>query len=86
MTERNCTINWKLPRDADLGVQIAQLVQTASRFSSSLQIRLDSKRANCKSIMGIMSLGLRNGQNVRITAEGEDEGEAAAALAGVLGE
>ena len=55
---------------------IAMLVQVASRFQSSIQLECDSRRVNAKSIMGMMALGLDNGEKVTIHAEGPDETEA----------
>ena len=61
---------------------IAMLVQVASRFQSSIQLECDSRKVNAKSIMGMMSLGMTNGDEVEVSAEGEDE---EAALNGVVG-
>ena len=46
------------------------LVQTASKCKS----------VNLKSIMGVMSLGVGQGSDVTITAEGADEADAMAAI------
>lgn len=54
----------------------ALFVQTASKFKSSIHVMIDDKRVNAKSIMGIISLGILDGQAVTISAEGEDEAEA----------
>lgn len=51
---------------------IALLVQEASQYSSSVYIEVDQKQVNAKSIMGMMSLALLNGESVTIEAEGED--------------
>ena len=55
---------------------IALLVQTANRFSSSIYIESGDKKVNVKSIMGMMTLGLDNGEEVTVTANGKDESEA----------
>lgn len=57
------------------------LVQTASKFSSDLNLEYKGKSVNLKSIMGVMSLGVGQGADVTITAEGADEAEAIAAVA-----
>ena len=57
------------------------LVQTASKFSSALNLEYKGKSVNLKSIMGVMSLGVGQGADVVITAEGADEVEAIAAVA-----
>lgn len=56
------------------------LVQTASKFSSDLSLEYKGKSVNLKSIMGVMSLGVGQGADVTITAEGADEAEAIAAV------
>lgn len=52
---------------------IAMLVQLASQFKSKIEIRQDNMVVNAKSIMGIMTLGLVQGQKLEIDVEGEDE-------------
>ena len=52
---------------------IAMLVQTATKFSSSVYLDVENKRVNAKSIMGVMSLGLLNGDSITIETIGEDE-------------
>ena len=60
---------------------IALLVQKANQFSSQIYMESgDNKRDNVKSIMGMMSMALLNGEEVVIDAEGEDEEAAAAAI------
>ena len=60
---------------------IALLVQKANQFSSQIYMESgDNKRANVKSIMGMMSMALLNGEEVVIDAEGEDEEAATAAI------
>ena len=51
---------------------VAMLVQTASKFESRISLVLDEKTANAKSIMGIISLNMQEGQTVKIVAEGSD--------------
>jgi len=51
---------------------VAVLVQKASMHESTIYIHAEGKRVNAKSIMGMMSLGLNMGEEVTITAEGED--------------
>lgn len=52
---------------------IAMLVQLASQFKSKIEIRQDNMVVNAKSIMGMMTLGLVQGQKLEIDVEGEDE-------------
>lgn len=59
---------------------IAMLVQTATKFSSTVYLDVENKRVNAKSIMGMMSLGLNMGEEVTVTANGKDEEAAVANL------
>lgn len=59
---------------------IANLVQMANRYNSQIYLEVEEKRVNAKSIMGMMSLALMNGEKVVLDVCGEDEEEAVAAL------
>ncbi|MDR6124380.1 phosphocarrier protein HPr [Bacillus sp. SLBN-46] len=60
------------------------LVQTASRFDSEITLEYKGKKVNLKSIMGVMSLGVGQGADIVITAEGNDADEALNSLAETL--
>lgn len=55
---------------------VAMFVQVASQFKSSIYVVLQDKKVNAKSIMGMMSLGVIEGEAIQIIAEGEDEEKA----------
>ena len=65
---------------------IALLVQEANQYSSTVYIEVenkqiymesgDNKRVNVKSIMGMMSLQLGNGEELTVVADGDDEADA----------
>ncbi len=55
-------------------------VKTASKFKSNVSIVHGSGTANAKSIINIMSLGLKKGEEIKIVTEGVDEKEAMDAL------
>lgn len=59
------------------GRPIALLVQEASQYSSKIFILADNKKINAKSIMGMMSLSLAEGEHVTVLTDGEDEEKAA---------
>ncbi len=59
---------------------IAVFVQKASQFDSSIYVEYDSKRVNAKSIMGMMTLGLPAGEEVKVTVDGSDEESAMEAI------
>ncbi len=52
---------------------VALLVQEASKYDSKVYVESDGRKVNAKSIMGMMTLGLDNGDRLTVTAEGEDE-------------
>ncbi|GAA0806025.1 HPr family phosphocarrier protein [Clostridium sp. AF19-22AC] len=59
------------------GRPIALLVQEASQYASKVYIHIDEKQINAKSIMGMMSLTLKEGETFTVVTEGEDEVKAA---------
>lgn len=59
---------------------VAMLVQVASQYDSSIYIEDESRKVNAKSIMGMMSLGLGNGEAVTVSADGTDEANAMEAI------
>lgn len=62
----------------------AVFVQTAARYKSAISIEKDTKKANAKSIMSLLSIGVSKGSNIRITADGEDEKQAVEALIALI--
>lgn len=66
------TIKVNLAADAEAR-PVAVLVQKASQYDSKVYIQAGDKKINAKSIMGMMSLGLAQDEEVVISAEGEDE-------------
>ena len=78
MISKNITIN--IPTDMEAR-PVALLVQVASQFESNVYIEiLDQKKINAKSIMGMMSLNISDGEAVTVVTDGEDEQEAASAI------
>ncbi|MCQ2537418.1 MAG: HPr family phosphocarrier protein [Lachnospiraceae bacterium] len=62
----------------------ALLVQVANKFSSVVYVEQQEKQINAKSIMGVMTLKIFDGEVVTITANGEDEKEAVAEVEKLL--
>ena len=56
------------------------LVQKASDFRSTVYIVKNGHRANAKSLLGVMSLGIENGAEITVTADGSDSNEAVSSL------
>jgi phosphotransferase system HPr (HPr) family protein len=79
MTEINVTAAYGLEAR-----YAAMFVQTAGKFESKIQVVLSDKIVNAKSIMGIISLSIMEGDSIMIIAEGDDSEAAAKELAGVL--
>jgi phosphocarrier protein len=50
------------------------LVKKASSFKSDITIEFDGKKANVKSLIGVLSLGVTKNATVKVTASGDDEG------------
>ena len=59
---------------------VAMLVQVASQYESRIQVESGDKHVNAKSIMGMMTLGLTSGEDIMVSASGEDEQEALVAM------
>lgn len=59
----------------------ALFVQEANRYSSDVFLEKDNKKVNAKSIMGLMSLAISSGSEVKLIANGNDEEQAIEGLA-----
>ncbi|MDK2819899.1 MAG: HPr family phosphocarrier protein [Mycoplasmataceae bacterium] len=55
-------------------------VSVASKFKSDIKIISGGKSGNLKSIMNIMAIGVKGGQEIVIEATGDDEKEAIQAI------
>ena len=51
-------------------------IQKANNYKSSVWIENSDRRANAKSLLGVLSLGISKGDTVSIIADGSDEAEA----------
>ncbi|SFD94033.1 phosphocarrier protein [Lentibacillus persicus] len=83
MQEKTFTIT------ADTGVHARPatlLVNKAGQFESEIEISYNGKDVNLKSIMGVMSLGIPKGAEVKISATGGDEEEAIKGVTEVVNE
>jgi phosphocarrier protein HPr len=58
----------------------ALFVQTAAGFQADIKVLCKEKEVNAKSIMGIMSLGAGQGDEITIKAEGVEAEKAVTAL------
>lgn len=55
-------------------------IQKANEFKSSIWVEKEERRANAKSLLGVLSLGITGGTDIKILADGQDEAEAVDAL------
>lgn len=55
----------------------AVFIQKASNYKSSIWIEKDERKANAKSLLGLLSLGIGNGARIAVIVSGEDESKAA---------
>ncbi|MEX1307265.1 MAG: HPr family phosphocarrier protein [Eubacteriales bacterium] len=51
----------------------AVVVQLAGKYASKVLIEKGNKKINAKSIMGVLSLGVKPGDEIFIVADGDDE-------------
>lgn len=49
------------------------LVKEASKFTSNITIKTEAKEADAKKIIRVMGLGVKQGNEVTVTCDGEDE-------------
>ena len=77
MISKSMTVN--IPKGLDAR-PVALLVQVASQYESSIYVEIQEKKVNAKSIMGMMSLGLAEGEQITIIANGPDEQDAVSAI------
>ena len=63
-----------------------ELVKAAKAFTSSIMITKDGKSGDCKKIFGIMGLGIKKGNEVMVTFDGEDEEAAYEAVSKLMQE
>lgn len=63
----------------------SKVVQTASKYSVDVRLTYKDKVVDAKSILGLMSLAIPTGENVRITAEGKDAEKAIKDIEKILG-
>ncbi|MDO4975747.1 MAG: HPr family phosphocarrier protein [Eubacteriales bacterium] len=55
---------------------VAMFIQIASQYESKIYVEVEEKKVNAKSIMGMMSLGLPEGSDLTMIADGSDEVDA----------
>jgi len=59
-------------------------IQKANTFRSSIWIESGDRRANAKSLLGVLSLGISKGARILIIADGVDEADALEGLSNLI--
>ena len=59
-------------------------IQKANEFKSSIWVEKQERRVNAKSLLGVLSLGIMDGTDIRIIADGSDEKEAVEGLVALV--
>lgn len=70
MVAREVTIVSKTGLESKMA---ARLIQKASGYESNVWIQKDDRKANAKSLLGLLSLGICPGEKVIIITDGSDE-------------
>ncbi len=63
-----------------------ELVKLAKEYTSTVSVIKEGKKADAKKVFGLMGLGVKNGMEITVQIEGEDEDTAAAAVEAYLKE
>ena len=59
-------------------------IKKANECKSSIWVEKDERRVNAKSLLGVLSLGIMGGTDIKIMAGGSDEEEAVDALVALV--
>ena len=59
-------------------------VQKANTYKSSIRVERGDRRANAKSLLGVLSLGIVKGTEVKLVADGIDEADAIDGLSALI--
>lgn len=81
MIERDLVVSNRLGLHARA---TARLVQLLSSYKSNATLAAKGREVNAKSIMGVMLLAAGTGTQVQLRVDGEDEAEAADAVAALF--
>ena len=82
-TQARETVERKLEIQNKLGLHArpaALFVKTAARYASNITVEKDGVEVSGKSIMGLLTIEGHQGSVLKVTAEGQDAGDAVEAL------
>lgn len=54
----------------------SELVKIASKYKSDINLKVEDKTLNAKSVLNIMSAGIKNQTEIEVICEGQDEKQA----------
>ena len=83
MVSKTVTIN------SELGIHLrpaGKLADAGMKYSCAIRLMRNGKVVNGKSLLSILSLGIKKGYTVEIQCDGKDEQEALAAFERILNE
>lgn len=72
MVTKKLTVNGDVLRSKKAG----DFVELTSKFSSSVYLEQENKRVNAKSIIGVLSMNLNDGDEIFVLTSGDDENRA----------
>ena len=64
----------------ELGVHARPAGQLAKQYTSAITIEKNGKTCDMRKLMAVMGMGIRQGETITVTAEGEDEAAAIEAV------
>ena len=68
------TFNYEIKDEIGIHARPAGLlVKEAKNYNSKITLSVNGKKAEATRLMAIMSLGVKHGQTVEVSVEGEDE-------------
>ena len=77
MISKEVTISTKTDLESKMA---ARLIQKASSYESNIWVQKGERKANAKSLLGLLSLGISPGDTITIITDGSDETTALAEL------
>lgn len=81
MTEKNVTISIAEGLHAK---NITGIIEKANEFPCSITLLHNTRHVNCKSLLGVLALGLKCGDSIILSADGAQEEEAAETISAML--
>ena len=73
MLTQNITVQMK---DGLTSHSASAFIQKANQFNCQLHVEYGNHRVNAKSLLGILSLDIRSGESITLTADGPEEARA----------